>query len=347
MLSLQLETICDFSDFQQLASAWRKLFLDVKAATPFQSPIWMISWWKYFHPGELRSVAVHDGGDLVAVFPLYIEGKPSGKRELKPVGCCNSDYLDPLIRPDREHEACEALAEWLSANSDRFDKCVFDRLTENSPLLRALPPDTKVSDSDPCLRRQLPPTKEGWRSSISPNLNQNIRHLWHRAARQSTLRMERGTANNLSEQLPILFGLHNRRWSAKRQPNAEFDQTVESFIWETAFGFAAQQMLRSSVLWWNEQPVAVVYGFTHLGKFYFYLTGFEPRSARFSFGSLAINAAIEAAIDDGCHTVDFLRGREPYKYRFGATERRMMTLSCPAKALQLQEPGEKDMARPA
>lgn len=347
MRSLRLETLRDFSDLQQLASAWHGLCTDVSSATPFQSPVWLIPWWKHFHPGDLYSLAMHDGEELVAIFPFYIELKPTGKRELKCVGCCNSDYLDPLIRLDCEHEVCDALTEWLSANRDRFDKCVFHRLRERSPLTRVLPPQAKVSESDPCLRRQLPTTKEEWRSSISPNLNANIRHLWHRAERQGRLRMEYGTASNLSGHLSILFSLHNRRWSAKRQPGAVFDQTVESFLSETALGFAAEQMLRSAILWWNDQPVAVVYGFSHLQTFYFYLTGLEPRFAKFSFGSLAINAAIEAAIDRGCHTVDFLRGREPYKYRFGATEKRIITLSCPAKALQLDEHGEKDMARAA
>jgi CelD/BcsL family acetyltransferase involved in cellulose biosynthesis len=143
--------------------------------------------------------------------------------------------------------------------------------------------------------------------------------------------MQHGNASNLADHLRILFALHNRRWSTKRQPGAVFDRTVESFLSEAALALAKEQILRSSVLWWNDEAVAAVFGFNHFRKFYFYLTGFEPRFAKFSFGSLSINAVIEAAIDEGCDAVDFLRGRESYKYRFGATEKRIVTISCSAK----------------
>jgi CelD/BcsL family acetyltransferase involved in cellulose biosynthesis len=36
---------------------------------------------------------------------------------------------------------------------------------------------------------------------------------------------------------------------------------------------------------------------------------------------------IELATDEGCTTFDLLRGDEPYKYRFGAVDREVRTLT--------------------
>jgi CelD/BcsL family acetyltransferase involved in cellulose biosynthesis len=37
--------------------------------------------------------------------------------------------------------------------------------------------------------------------------------------------------------------------------------------------------------------------------------------------------ALRLAADEGCHTFDLLRGDEPYKYRFGAVDRPLHTLT--------------------
>lgn len=335
MRSPQLETICDFSDLQQLASPWHQLFAAVDSASPFQSPDWLVPWWKHFHPGELHSLALRDGDELVAMFPFYIEQKSTGLRQLKLIGCGNSDYLDPLIRPDYERQACEALAGWLSERCGRIHDCVLDRLTETSAITAAFPEQTRIIDSEPCLSRQLPPNKPDWRQSISPHLNYDLRQSWHRAQKRGTLRLQTATGDSVSEYLGIFFSLHNRRWVAKGRPGVAFDQTIESFLCDAARAFLQKDMLRLSVLWWNDRPVAAIYGFRDVRTFYMYLIGFDSQFASFSFGSVAIEAAVEAAIEEGCTSVDFLRGREGYKYRFGATERRMLMLSCPAAALQL------------
>ena len=34
-------------------------------ATPFQTPAWLVSWWRAFAPGRLHAVAAWEGGSLV------------------------------------------------------------------------------------------------------------------------------------------------------------------------------------------------------------------------------------------------------------------------------------------
>jgi CelD/BcsL family acetyltransferase involved in cellulose biosynthesis len=60
----------------------------------------------------------------------------------------------------------------------------------------------------------------------------------------------------------------------------------------------------------------------------FYIGGFDPEWSRYSPGSIVLLAAVETAAREGAREFHFLRGREPYKYRFGAhdtgTCRRML-----------------------
>ncbi len=47
----------------------------------------------------------------------------------------------------------------------------------------------------------------------------------------------------------------------------------------------------------------------------------RPAAAARSPGTLALAAALESARDEGLSELDLLRGREPYKYRWGAEDR--------------------------
>ena len=53
---------------------------------------------------------------------------------------------------------------------------------------------------------------------------------------------------------------------------------------------------------------------------YYYIGGFDPSRARLSPGTIMIGHAIEEAIGAGARTFDFLRGREAYKYAWGAVD---------------------------
>lgn len=46
-------------------------------------------------------------------------------------------------------------------------------------------------------------------------------------------------------------------------------------------------------------------------------------------GTVLISEAVRACAEQGLHTFDFLRGTEPYKYRFGAVDRHDTTLLLP------------------
>jgi CelD/BcsL family acetyltransferase involved in cellulose biosynthesis len=70
----------------------------------------------------------------------------------------------------------------------------------------------------------------------------------------------------------------------------------------------------------GEHVVAALYGFVRGRKFYYYLGGFDPAFARYSPGSLLIYHAMQQSRSAGLRWFDFLRGAEPYKYRWGAVD---------------------------
>jgi CelD/BcsL family acetyltransferase involved in cellulose biosynthesis len=69
------------------------------------------------------------------------------------------------------------------------------------------------------------------------------------------------------------------------------------------------------------RTAAVFHGFAARDRTSYYLSGFDPAFERFSPGTLVVGHAIEEAAREGAAEFDFLRGGEPYKYRWGARDR--------------------------
>jgi CelD/BcsL family acetyltransferase involved in cellulose biosynthesis len=82
-------------------------------------------------------------------------------------------------------------------------------------------------------------------------------------------------------------------------------------------------LLRFYALWLDGQVVAALYGLADRSRFHFYISGFDPDAAKLSVGSLSIGHAVRQAMDEGLAEFHFLRGRERYKYDWGAVDRPM------------------------
>lgn len=69
------------------------------------------------------------------------------------------------------------------------------------------------------------------------------------------------------------------------------------------------------------EVVGVLYGFRWRDTFAYYQIGWDQRWAPLRLGTAVIAEAVRAAAGQGLATFDFLRGTEPYKYRFDAEDR--------------------------
>src|SRR3974377_16939 len=71
------------------------------AATPFQSPQWLIPWTRHlFGGGEIWIVAMRDGGKLVGIAPLFRWG--AHERRVSFLGAGVSDYGGLVCAPGLE-----------------------------------------------------------------------------------------------------------------------------------------------------------------------------------------------------------------------------------------------------
>jgi CelD/BcsL family acetyltransferase involved in cellulose biosynthesis len=131
------------------------------------------------------------------------------------------------------------------------------------------------------------------------------------------LHAEESVASGLSD----LFRLHAARWQARGEPGVLADPAVQRFHYDAAPRLARAGLLRLVSLRVGGNVAGVSYGFGHAARAFAYISGIDPGFGFESPGVLLYADAIERALAEGAREFHFLRGRERYKYQWGAVDR--------------------------
>src|SRR2546423_15045046 len=108
--SIVIEEVQSLDELERLRPEWEDLWLRSPQATPFQSPAWLLRWWKYLGPGELWVLVVREQEELIGIAPFVIhEEDRSGEKQLLLFGTGVSDYLDLIVAPEKPRLALTAV----------------------------------------------------------------------------------------------------------------------------------------------------------------------------------------------------------------------------------------------
>lgn len=293
-----------------MAPEWHALCLS-SGAGPFQSPHWLLPWWAAFGTARLRVAVLREGAALAGVLPAYVLGEAGGAKML-PVGAGTTDTLDvvgagarPLLHALLHRAAAEGVA--------RFD-------------LMEVPPGSALRDV------QAP---AGWRASwqegescpvlelaaIPAGIRRKLRMNRNRAERAGGWTTETATPDTLEACLGALVGLHQARWIADGEPGVLCDPAVLAFLRHACPRLLAAGLLRLSVLRVGGRVAAAILALLGPGRLYFYASGYDVAQSFVSPGTLLLGAMLDEAQREGRTEAHFLRGREAYKYAWGAVDR--------------------------
>lgn len=321
MPNLRLETISTVDRLHAIRPGWSELWERCPDATPFQSPEWLLPWWRHLGRGRLNTLALWEVDRLVGLAPLFTQryfGLP--RRRLALIGTGNTDYLDLLLEPRCAASSLEQLGKALTHPTTAWDFCDFQQLRPHSPLLRMdlSPLRERSFEQEVCPVLTL--SGRSLEQAVPARLGKNLRYYSRRLEREGGA-CEEAPPEAVAQSMSALFHLHGARWRKRKLPGVFSSPSVRSFHQEVAHGFAARGWLRLHTLTLAEEVRAVLYCFTCRGRGYYYAGGFDPALARWSPGTLLTGRAIQSAGSEGAQEFDFLRGDEPYKYTWGTVNR--------------------------
>jgi len=303
------------AELEALGPEWQALWRRTPEATPFQSPLWLLPWWRQFGTGMPRVGIERRGGELAGVLPLYVLAEAEG-RKLLPIGAGTTDYLDGLGDP-----APLLTAVLERARADGVSCCDLFDTPPGSRLLDLRPP--------PCWRAEWSPSSRCpvlVFPDIPPRIRRKLRMSRHRAERGGGWTIEDSGPETVQALLDELIRLHQGRWTAQGETGVLASDPVLAFHREAAPGLLEAGLLRLQVLRLAGEMAAAILALLAPNRIFFYLSGFDGRYAFVSPGTLLLGAMLEQAMAEGRTEAHFLRGRESYKYAWGAVDR--LNMAC-------------------
>ena len=289
------------------AALWRR-----STAAPFQHPAWALAWWAQFGNGTPRVATLRgDDGTLVGLLALY---DLTSEAKTLPIGAGLSDYHDALVDAAAPADAIGILLATALQGSDL--PCHLTDLPPDAALRRTRAPHGWIATE------HAPQPCPGRRPGEVPALQRRkLRMARRRAARI-------GGCEVIADD-PGLFAnlvrLHGDRWRERGEDGVLADPRVLAFHEAALPELARAGLLRLRGLRFAGSVVAVIYALQSIGRVLFYLSGFDAAHSFESPGTILLGAMIDEAAAEGLPELHFLRGAEPYKYAWGATDRHNVT----------------------
>jgi CelD/BcsL family acetyltransferase involved in cellulose biosynthesis len=332
-------------ELRELAGDWDDLLARSSNDNVFLTWEWISNWAKiYMSDGQLFVIAVYDRDQLVAVAPFWIQRVRIGgifrTRTLRflGVGEVCADYLDVIVQKTGhlrwleevwrqlfEHGSEWDILEYSDAPSDSRGLAEFWRLADqdNRCLSRTM------SDTSVCPYMPLPEEPERLLRSLSRTKRYTINHSRKSLSEGGDIRVRFcEDAERVSQDLTLLRELNTRSWRERGQSGSFATADFVKFHFDLADSLLKLNRLLLCSLWVGDRYQGGFYGFVYHGVLYFYIMSVEKSDMkRVNAGDLLLSQCMEEGIRRGCREFDFLRGAEPYKYRWTNTDRRLLSVS--------------------
>lgn len=177
---------------------------------------------------------------------------------------------------------------------------------------------TEERGTDACPRVQIPGSYDAYLQSLPGKLRHEIQRKARRLTRDAgPYEIRLSTEHTLDDDLESFFAMHR----SSDGPKGRFmHEGMATFFGSFAWMLFSQGWLRVALLEIDGEPWAGCYGYSYRGVWGVWNSAYDHRRRELAPGMVLMGECMRLAAEEGCTSFDFLRGTEPYKYRFGASD---------------------------
>jgi len=321
---------CDHTwpEDSSLAEAWEDLYGRVPTATPFHSPAWqrsILATSEAMH--RMRLFTVYDGNQLIAVLPLECRLG----RILRSSGAMLSDYLDPLIDPAYVLNCWPVILKGVRklapGRSVILENLRDDACASPSPAACAGDAGFALVDrtEHAVTRIALPGTWDQYLGSLDSHERKELKRKMKKAEQTGSARLEACCdPTTIVQEISNMFELIRDNGGSKaRKAKWLFPRHFAASAPSLA---ASGRLVLYKLMIENHHAAGMVCLPTHDGQI-LWNTAFDPEMRQWSPGIVLFAMLIRHGIEQGHKTLDMLRGQYEYKYRLGALDHPLHTLT--------------------
>ncbi|MBS3752445.1 MAG: GNAT family N-acetyltransferase [Anaerolineales bacterium] len=323
---MQLELIQDLNAFQKLEKDWNDLLSKSASHVPFLRHEYLSCWWQTLGGGEweraeLFILTARDQNQLQGIAPLFIHEKTLlfiGSYEI-------SDYLDLIVPPHLSDAFIGNLFNYLQEHSSEWETLDLYNLRKNSPSLprireaafaRDWTYEDEVIQPAPCL--SLPGSWEEYLQGLDSKNQHEIERKLRRAEGYFLplnwyIVEEEDQLDREMDDFLKLMAYHPEK--------ADFlTDIMKSQLRKTVHVAFQEGWIQLAFLTVGGKKAAGYLNFDYDNRLWIYNSGLNPIFENISPGWVLLSYLIRWAISKGRVSLDFMRGDEGYKYRFGGVD---------------------------
>ncbi len=333
-----MEIIRDTQRLMELAPAWNTLLAHSATNVPFLRHEYLSTWWRTlgggeWSDGELWVVLEHDDqGRLRGIAPLFrteVNAQPTllllGSVEI-------SDYLDFIVAEENKTSFLQRLLDWLdSPQAPLWTALDLYNIPEDSTtpaILHTLAAERGWRLTQEVLQPApfvtLPTDWEHYLAGLKKKHRHEIRRKLRRAAAHEP--PVRWYFVQEEEQLDAALEAFFQLMAYDEKKAAFLTEVMRSQMRAAVHAAFRAGWLQLAFLTVGEEKAAAFLNFDYANRIWVYNSGLNPAFAHLSPGWVLLSHLIQWSIAQGREVLDFMRGDETYKYRFGGQDRHVLRI---------------------
>jgi CelD/BcsL family acetyltransferase involved in cellulose biosynthesis len=317
---LSLRVHRSLESLETLEMPWRRL--TPAGASPFQTFTWNLAWYRLYAAsfGVPAVFEVRRSGETIAILPCYFAG-----RTLRLAGDITCGCQDVIAGDDAVVLPALGLAmDWLKHESPRAH-FHFEKISSEGLLFRALHDEAAAATEGrlvfeksyaPCPCVGLRGGLDSYLASLPRKIRQDLRNSLNRLEKEApaarVVRLEHFSirVDDLENAAAFHIG-HFRKAGLSPLHDRRLIALLGCVAKDPDVGFQLSFLADQGDL------LAVDFGFVRGGRYYGYLTTYDPAFSRLAPGICLLLKRIDSWVqEDGVHTLDFPAGDEHYKKAF-------------------------------
>jgi CelD/BcsL family acetyltransferase involved in cellulose biosynthesis len=313
-----------------LAEEWNA-FLNVSGQDlVFLTHEWFSSWWEFLSDNNSLEVLLFkdDQDHMIGIAPLMTDGRSLRFMASQEV----TDYCDFIFLQDKKEEFYKSLLRYFRKNYLDQTHMEFINIRSSSPTCVLVPEMASKYGFSHSLREtevtpvlSIPSTYKDYINGLKRKNRHELRRKLRRIEGLAGIKIKKITeTRHLLPAIEGFISLHQKSgpeklafWTTKGMPD---------FFRKVVHRFSEKGWVEMDVLFFEDSIISALLSFLYGNEVLFYNVAYDLEYASFSPGFYLFHSSIVEAISRGKSRVDFLRGREKYKYDFGAKECKIYSL---------------------
>jgi CelD/BcsL family acetyltransferase involved in cellulose biosynthesis len=306
---------------------------------------WLSTWMDVYGAGAAPFVIlVRDDRDrIVAVAPLRIAWRRRfglWYRQLGFIGTGESvcpEFLDIVAVPGNEQMVVTVIGEAIVRYRSRWDKLILTDIPGDSrragqliTWLRQHRLQALMEPDRVCPFISLPGTWDQCEAVLGRSFKRHLRRDRRRLISELGATFEVVTPSEdaeIKEIMDDVARLHQDRMEDTQRGGNFRKLDYRAFHESLARRFAGKGWLLVAFLRLDGKRIAARYGYVYGGTYYAYQSGFDSDYQQHAPGKVLLSCLVRHFIDIGLNEFNFLRGAQPHKYEWTASDRRTFKLT--------------------